>query len=304
VVVSKVYGQWFSILERGFMAQISIRKSISYGLSSYWNNFSMVTGAGFIFGLFSWAFMKLPKLIVLQLGMAHEQSVPGLDQFPVAAARIFDGLGVQWRTTIVGNDPKGAVLIGVLSLLFVILYYWAYLGYLKLLLSVGDSKKITSLTPLFKGSHNLVSAIAAFFLLIGCLMAYGAVWIASIALLMRIHYAFAFIGYVLGLLGLFYGMCSSILSQLFIVDKSMKALDSLKASWKYSQGNIVKIFFWFIMIMIFSTSSTVLVNGLIKPLFSAKIVSLIATVLTVGFMGGIWNLSFIHMYRTVTADKN
>jgi len=285
------------------MAQISIRKSIHYGISTYGNNFAMVSCAGLLVGALGWAVGKLPKIIAFQLGMAHEQPVPGADQLPQMMARLFDGLGVQWRDAMVSNSPKGTVLIGLLTIAFALFYYWIYLGYAKLLLSIGKSGKVTTLESMFKGDHNLGTVIAATFMYLGGMLLFTGACVTACTLLVRIHPAVGGLGAFLSWASLMYGLMRCMFFPFFILDKNMKALESLKTSWERTEGNVLKTWLFFMLLMFFGLCVMAFVGGFIKFVFSPVISSFVTMVFTTACMGSIGQLSLIHIYRAISTGK-
>ena len=275
------------------MAKISVRESIRYSISTYCNNFLTLTGAGLIIGALGWATGKLPRLIALRLNLAIEQPVVGADQVPVMMARLFDGLNVQWRQTMVSTSPKGALLIGALSIAFALGYYWVYLGYAKMLLGINKSGKDASLEKMFTGDHKLLRVIGATFLYILSMIIFGATVGLACFTLAKIHPALSGIAAFVGWISLMHGLMRLLFFPLFILDKNLKAIDALRASWEATQGNTLKIFFFFLLLVFLSMVCMLLIGVSTRFVFSPFVSSFISMVFTTGCLAGVANLGLV-----------
>lgn len=282
------------------MAKISVRETLRSSVAIYLDNFLVLTGAGALLGALGWATGNLPRLIAFHLNLAVEQPVVGADQIPVMMARLFDGLNVQWRSTMVSTSPKGAFVIGALGIIFGLLYYWVYLGYAKMILEDEKSGNVTSLQVMFTGDHKLLRVIGATILyILGMIVFAVGVGLVCFAVA-KIHPVLSGIGAFIGWIGLMHGLTRALFFPFFILDKNLKAIDALRASWEATRGNTLKIFGFFLLFMFLAMICMVSISALARLVFSILIASFIFTVFTTGCLGGVANIALVKMYRTVT----
>lgn len=135
-------------------------------------------------------------------------------------------IGYQVIQGIVQNIFRESVVAALISLAFTVLTLFLEIGFIKIVLKVVDGQK-AEVTELWAYPQYLLR-------MIGASIVYGLIVVAGLILLVVP-------GIYLALRLQFYSY--------YIIDKNAGAIDSLRMSWKVTQGNLLNIFLFELLLI-------------------------------------------------------
>lgn len=132
------------------------------------------------------------------------------------------------------GDPLG----GIIGIIIMVLLWWLYIGYVRMALTAYSGGMI-KINDLYSGKWPMLLQFAIAAVLTGIIVAVGIVLLIVPGIIAQV--------------GLLFGA-------FFVVDKGMKGIDAMKASWNLTKGHRMDIFWAFLVLILLNFAGLLLVG--------------------------------------------